>query len=102
MRRAALIDSNQPEIVEALRRIGCFVVLTHQLKCLFDILVFYRGKTFVIEIKNTDYLPKVYDRERLEKTLTDGERKTMNAIQDTGNSYWIVATVEEAIEIVTA
>ncbi len=100
-RRDSKTDANQSEIVEALRRIGCFVLPTHQLKEAFDILVCYRGNTFVIEIKNPTYLPKQYDRERLEKSLSDGERECMEQIQRTGVEYHIVATVEEAIKLVT-
>jgi hypothetical protein len=100
-RRDSKTDTNQAEIVKALRQIGCFVLPTHQLKDAFDILVCYRGKTFIIEIKNPDYLPKEYDRERLEKALSDGEKKCMEQIQRTGVQYHIIATVDEAIKLVT-
>jgi len=47
-RRAAKIDSNQPAIVKALRKInGVTVELNHD-----DILVGYKGITYWFEIKN--------------------------------------------------
>lgn len=101
MRRAAKIDTNQTKIISALRQIGCFVLPTHQLKNAFDVLVCYNGKTFVMEIKNPEYLPKEYDRDRLEKALSSGERDCMNEIQKTGVHYHIIATIDEAIKIVT-
>jgi hypothetical protein len=49
MRRAAKIDGNQPAIVEALKRIGA---KAYYLKKPVDLLVGYRGKNYVIEVKN--------------------------------------------------
>jgi len=49
-RRAAKIDSNQPDIVSALRKIhGVTVELNHD-----DILVGYKGLTYWFEIKTPD------------------------------------------------
>ncbi|WZX01626.1 endonuclease [Acinetobacter phage VB_AB_Acb75] len=51
--RAAKIDANQPEIVAALRKIGCTVqILSSVGKGCPDILVGYRGKNFLLEIKD--------------------------------------------------
>ena len=44
-RRKAKVDLNQTEIVLALRKVGAVVKHVHQLKNLFDVLVFYRGNT---------------------------------------------------------
>lgn len=53
-RRAAKIDANQPEIVEALRKInGVSVELNHD-----DILVGYKGLTYWFEIKTPDCVSK--------------------------------------------
>ena len=49
MRRAARIDGNQGEIVAALRQIGCSV---YYIKEPVDLLVGYRGRTVVLEVKN--------------------------------------------------
>lgn len=53
MRRAAKVDANQGEIVDALRRIGAMVQSLAQLgKGVPDILVAFRGKWWVAEIKD--------------------------------------------------
>jgi len=54
-RRAAKIDSNQPEIVEALRKInGVTVELNHD-----DILVGYNDFTYWFEIKTPESVSKI-------------------------------------------
>lgn len=53
MRYIAKVDSNQREIVEALRAMGASVYLTHQVGSGFpDIVVGYRGMTILLEIKS--------------------------------------------------
>ena len=99
MRRIAKVDKNQAAVITAMRRIGAYVLLTHQLKNAFDCVVVYRGKTFLVEIKNPGTLPKVYDRARLEKSLTDGERECMANVEARGVRYHIIASVEEAMEM---
>ena len=96
----AKVDKNQPEIVKALKAHGAQVLLTHQIKNAFDILVGFRGELFIMEIKNPEYLPKVYDRERLENQLSEGEHKCMEMFKKVGVPYHIVATKEEAFDII--
>jgi len=51
--RAARIDDNQPEIIHGLRTIGATVQPLHSVgKGCPDILVGWRGKNFLIEIKD--------------------------------------------------
>jgi hypothetical protein len=100
MKRNAKVDKNQPEIVKALKAHGAQVLLTHQIKNAFDILVGFRGELFIMEIKNPEYLPKAYDRERLEKQLSEGEHKCMEMFKKVGVPYHIVATKEEAFDII--
>ena len=102
MKRAAKKDANHGAIVQALESVGAYVKDTSQLKHAFDILVAYRCKLYVMEIKNPEYLPKQYDRERLEKALEDGECKCMVGFQSVGVTYHIVATIDEALEIIGA
>lgn len=53
MRRAARIDENQKEIVEAFRAMGCSVLHTHQLgHGAPDIIVGKNKKNILIEIKD--------------------------------------------------
>lgn len=98
--RGAKVDANQPEIVEALRKAGAYVLHTHQIKNAFDILVAFRGQLFIMEIKNPEYLPKEYDRERLEKSLEKGEKDCMDGFQQAGVTYHIVTTIEEALNVI--
>lgn len=52
MRRAAKVDKNQREIVEALRAAGCSVVITSHVGAGFpDIVVGRAGATYLLEIK---------------------------------------------------
>jgi hypothetical protein len=53
MRRASRTDSNQAEIVEEFRRLGCSVAHTHQIGHGFpDIVVGKNRRTILIEIKD--------------------------------------------------
>lgn len=103
-RRIAKVDDNQKEIVEALRKVGAYIVHTHQLKNAFDILVSYRGKCVPMEIKDGDKLPKkFFDMPKSEKAtyleglLTDGEKECMNGFIATGTKYAIVYDIDSAI-----
>ena len=107
MKRAAKKDINHNDIKEALQKIGAYVHDTHQLKDAFDCIVFFRGQSFVIEIKNSSYLPNYYTdlskqekRKYLEGILSDGEKKCMDRVQKTGVTYHILSTVEEALNLV--
>ena len=52
MRRAAKIDANQTELVEAFRRLGCSVLsLAAVGKGVPDLLVATRGITWLVEVK---------------------------------------------------
>jgi hypothetical protein len=93
-------DANHGEIVDALRKVGAVIVDTTAVKHAFDLMVFYKSQAYVMEIKNPEKLPKVYDRERLEKTLEDGERKCMEDLQAVGVAYHIVASIEEALKVI--
>jgi len=55
MKRAARIDENQPDIVHALRALGASVQPLHAVGggCP-DLLVGFRGRNFLLEVKNPD------------------------------------------------
>ena len=58
MRRAAKIDANQPAIVDALRKCGAFVQsLAAVGNGCPDLLIGYRGRTFLIEVKDGSKVP---------------------------------------------
>jgi len=87
--RNAKVDTNQPEIVKALRRVGAVVKHVHQLKKLFDILVFFNGKTYCVEIKQDK-----------KKKLTPGEQECKDLIESVGVKYWIIHSIDEALEMI--
>ena len=93
-------DKNHNPIVKALRDAGAVIVDTTPIKDAFDLMVFYDCRAFVMEIKNPDYLTKVYDREQLESKLSDGERKCMEDLRAVGVEYHIVASIEEALKVI--
>ncbi|GAB3663954.1 hypothetical protein GCM10027594_32450 [Hymenobacter agri] len=93
IRTASRIDANQPAIVAALRGIGASVLHVHQLKNCFDLLVGYRGRTFLLEIKDPSQPPS-------KRQLTPGEAEFK--AQWRGTPYHVVHTVDEALALLTA
>lgn len=77
MRRRARTDQNQAEIVKALRGIGCTVYSMAQLgDGMPDLLVGYKGKTWLVEVKDGNKPPsarkKTEDQIRFWDTWTGG------------------------------
>lgn len=95
MRRAAKVDSNQTEIVNALRGVGATVLLTHQLKNAFDLLVGYRGQLFIVEVKDGKKVPS-------KRKLTDGETGCKADFERVGVAYHIVESTEQALKLIGA
>lgn len=89
LRRAAKVDRNQPEIVEAFRKMGCSVLIISQLKNCCDLIV-ARGKTAVIEIKDGS-LPKS------RRQLTEGEMDFMHSWK---GLYFIVESLDDVVMVV--
>ena len=85
----ARVDKNQKEIVTALRRCGAVVKHVHTLKNLFDILVYFNGVTYSVEIK-TDH----------KKKLTDGELECKGLIEGVNVKYWVITSIDEALEMI--
>lgn len=91
MRRACRVDNNQKEIVIGLRNYGATVLVTSQLKNCFDILVGYNGINYIMEIKDGK-------KTKSKTKLTDGEIGFKNKWK--GGEYYIVKSLEEAIEVI--
>ena len=89
----ARVDANQPAIVAALRGIGASVLHLHTLPNCFDLLVGYRKRSFIIEIKDPTQPPSA-------RKLTAGEAKFRDEWR--GSPYHIIHTADEAIALVTA
>lgn len=89
MRRAAKVDANQADIVQALRRVGAYVQDTSRIGGGYpDLTVGYRGKTVLIEVKRPGG--------QIEKKLTEHQREWIS--RWCGGKVWLVSTPEEAIQ----
>ena len=84
-RRAAKVDANQPEIVQAFRKLGWYVLIISQLKNCCDIIVSKNGRTIAVEIKDGSKPPS-------QQKLSDGEIKFKNEWQ---GEYMLVTSIEQ-------
>ena len=93
MRRAARIDANQNEIVDALRGVGATVAITSMVGAGFpDIVAGYRGVNYLIEIKDGNKPPS-------RQKLTPDEQRWHGLWR---GSVVVVASVDEALAVVGA
>lgn len=91
-RQASRVDGNQASIVRQLRAVGASVLHCHTLKNCFDLLVGYRGRTHIIEIKDPTQPPSG-------RKLTAGEEEFRRTWR--GTPYHVVETFEQALAIIT-
>ena len=68
---------------------GGYVLHCHQLKNAFDILVGYKSKLYIIEIKNDD-----------KGKLTEGESKCKEGFNSVGVDYHTIYNIEQFIKII--
>jgi Holliday junction resolvase len=87
--RNARVDKNQKEIVKALRDKGAIVKHVYQLKKLFDIIVYYEGNTYSVEIK-----------EGKKSKLTPGELECKQDLESVNVKYWVVYSIKEALNMI--
>ena len=88
MRRAARIDENQPDIVEALRKRGAFVQSLAAIgKGCPDLLVGFHGRWFVLEVKDGSKPPS-------RQKLTTDERDWITDAQRRAPVHVVTNTVE--------
>lgn len=88
MRRAARVDDNQSQIVEALRAIGATVRVVTQGGGLPDLLVGFRGQTVLMEVKDGKKPPSA-------RALTPAEQKFFDEWR--GGLLIVVNSIDEAI-----
>ena len=94
MRRAARVDDNQSEIVATFRRLGASVaILSGVGQGVPDILIGYRGRDALVEIKDGAKPPS---KRRLTKDEAEFHQKW------TGRPVEIVETVEQAVSLIAA
>jgi Holliday junction resolvase len=93
MRRAARVDANQNEIVNALRRAGASVAVTSHVGGGFpDVVVGFRGVNYLFEIKDGSKPPS-------KRRLTDDEQRW----HDGWNGEVVVVNdVDEALKMIGA
>ncbi len=92
--RKAKVDSNQKEIVDALRKRGASVFHVHTVKNLFDIIVAYNGVLMAVEIKDGNLPPSA-------RKLTDGELKCKESLERVGVKYNVVTSIDEALKLIS-
>ncbi len=91
MRRAARIDANQTEIVQALRDVGASVGITSMVGSGFpDLVVGFRGRNFLFEIKDGSKPPS-------KRKLTPDEQEFFDTWRGT---VFIANDVNEALSII--
>ncbi len=89
--RAARVDANQAEIVDALRKVGCTVQPLHAVgQGVPDLLVGYRGNNVLIEVKDGSKPPSA-------RKLTPDQ---VNWHGDWRGQVVVVQNVKEAFEAV--
>lgn len=88
VRYAAKRDANEPEIIKALRKIGCLVEQLNGTN-IPDLLVIYSGTVHLMEVKDG------------KAKLTEGQERWHCQSALHGVSVDVVRTVEEAINLVT-
>jgi len=90
MRRAAKVDDNQAEIVDALRSAGASVQsLAAQSHGCPDLLVGYKGMTLLMECKDGTKPPS-------HRKLTPDQERWIEAWQ--GGAVWLVTSIPEALD----
>jgi hypothetical protein len=92
MRRAAKVDRNQAEIVEALRAVGCSVQPLHTVgNGCPDLLVGKAGRNVLIECKDGLKPPSA-------RVLTDDQQEWH--LDWRGDPVRVVETIEQALEAI--
>lgn len=90
MRRAAKIDTNQPEIVDAFRTLGWSVMYTHQLgKGCPDIVIGKGMHAALIEIKDGSLAPSRRRLTKDEDVFRAGWR----------GPYFVIETIQNIIDL---
>lgn len=89
MRRAARRDANERRVIDALRACGAYVKQIND-EGLADLLVFYRGHTLILEVKDGDKPPSA-------RALTPAEQKFHD--EWPGQNLYIVNSEHDALDI---
>ena len=91
MRRAAKVDRNQAEIVEALRKIGATVQPLHSVGAgCPDLLVGFRGVNYLIEVKDWQKPPSQRKLNELQVEWHGGWKGQVAKIETAGAAIALV------------
>jgi len=94
MRRAARIDGNQTEIVQALRRVGASVSITSMVGSGFpDIVVGFRGVNWLVEIKDGSKPPSRRKLTGDEQTFFDTWHGQVNVVKNTDEALELIGAI---------
>ena len=89
------VDENQKSIVAALKAIGaCVLDLSGSGGGVMDLLVIYRGRVWMVEVKNPA-------KPKADQSLTPAQIRVHAEIGRAGGEVHIVRTIDEAIALVT-
>ena len=89
MRRASRRDVNERRVIDALKACGAYVKQINDAGA-FDLLVYYRGYTLLLEVKDGDKSPS-------QRALTPAEAKFH--AEWPGQNLYIVNSEHEALDI---
>lgn len=81
-------DKNEMQLIKYMRGIGAIVIQANK-SMGFDLLVLFRGKSFIVEVKNPSENWK----------LTDNEKNLMSLCNITNNDYWILENEKDCNEM---
>jgi hypothetical protein len=87
------VDSNQGEIVAALRKVGAVVIpVTGDVRIGFDLLAAWGGRLYALEVKDGSKPPSA-------RRLTPGEQARAQELSAVGVPLHVVETPEQALQI---
>lgn len=95
MRRAARVDRNHAEVRDGLRAAGAFVIDTHGLPGCLDLLVGWRGRFVLVEVKDGS-------KPASARVLTADEKLTVDLCRIHGLPCAVVTSLADALAAVGA
>jgi len=85
-------DANHQNIIKFIRSIGGVVLDCKSLINAFDILVGYKGKLFIMEIKDGKKSPS-------QRKITPGEMRCKEMFESVGCDYHVVFCEEDVLKV---
>ena len=86
------IDSNHPEIVQAFRALGWYILSTAPLKAACDLMVIRNGRVIAVEIKDGSLSPS-------KRKLSEGEAKFRHNWCINGGEYALITSVDDVLTL---